>query len=114
MIDYNKDIRTALETILPTIHEMVLTSNSPTPCISYQERDNAAQETGNTIGYSRILYTVKVWDTSIADIQTYAKQIDNVLRPMGFTRVSSNELYDYNSTMIQKIMTYECRAIETF
>lgn len=114
MIDYSKEIKAALETILPTIHEMVLNSNSPTPCISYQERDNTAQETGDTLGYSRILYTVKVWDTSIAAIQDYAKRIDAVLRPMGFSRVSSNELYDYNSTMIQKIMTYECRAIEVF
>jgi hypothetical protein len=40
--------------------------------------------------------------------------VDAVLRPLGFKRISSGELYDNNSSMIQKIMTYEALACENF
>lgn len=114
MIDYNKEIVSALNTVLPTYYELALTSKTKTPCISYQERNNADADTGDTIGYSRITYTVKVWDNNIADIQKYVLEIDKVLRTLGFKRTSANELYDTQSTMIQKILTYECLALEYF
>ena len=114
MIDYNKELVSALKTVLPTHHELALTSTNKTPCISYQERNNYVSASGNTRGYSVISFTVKVWAHSIADIMKYAVEIDDVLRPLGFKRTSSNELYDHNSTMIQKIMTYECLALEDY
>lgn len=114
MIDYHSNLVTALSTILPTHYEMVLTSKTKTPCISYMEINNYVDSNGDTLGYSRISYQVKVWGTNIADLQKYAVEIDKVLRPLGFTRVSSNELYDMNSTMIQKILTYEALALEDF
>ena len=114
MIDYNANLVSALKTILPTYHELALTSKAKTPCISYQERDNHDTETGDTLGYSRIIYTVKVWANSEKIIQQYAKEVDRTLRPLGFKRTSSNELYDKQSTMIQKILTYECLALEEF
>ena len=114
MIDYGKELVAALETVLPTYHELVLHSGLEVPCISYQERDNAAEEEGETLGYSRITYTVKVWAREIATIQKYALEVDKVLRPLGFKRSSANELYDNNSSMIQKIMTYSAKAVENF
>ena len=114
MIDYGKELVATLETILPTHHELVLHSGLETPCISYQERDNAADVEGDTLGYSRITYTVKVWAQDIATIQKYALEVDKVLRPLGFKRTSANELYDNNSSMIQKIMTYSAMAVENF
>lgn len=114
MIDYNKEIVSALKTVLPTHYEMALTSKTATPCISYQERNNYSTDTGDTLGYSNISYTVKVWATKIGDCQRYAKEIDNVLRPLGFKRISSGELYDNNSSMIQKILTYEAIGLEEF
>lgn len=116
MIDYHANLVKALNTILPTHYEMVLHSGLKTPCISYMETNNyAATETlGATVGYSRITYQVKVWGNDIAELQKYALQIDKALRPLGFTRVSSGELYDNNSTMIQKILTYEALASEEF
>ena len=65
MINYDVEIVSALKTVLPTHYELALTSKTATPCISYQERDNADIETGDTIGYSRISYTVKVWGNEI-------------------------------------------------
>ena len=114
MIDYHSELVSALNTVLPTHYELALTKNTQTPCISYQENNNYDDLTGDNIGYSRISYTVKVWATEIAELKKYALMIDAVLRPIGFKRVSSGELYDRNSTMIQKILTYEALAFENY
>ena len=114
MIDYDAQVVSALKTVLPTHYELALTSKTPTPCISYQERDNASTKTGDTLGYSRISYTIKVWGNEIKQIKQYAEQIDDVMRHIGFKRVSSGELYDRQSTMIQKIMTYEALGFEEY
>ena len=114
MIDYTPTLVKALNTILPTHYELTLNSGTATPCISYQERSNVALETGENIGYSRISYTVKVWGNDLEQLNNYARQIDNVLRPLGWKRTGCNELYSYQSALIQKIMTYEALAKETF
>jgi hypothetical protein len=116
MIDFHKEIVTALSSILPTYYEMVLHSGLQTPCISYMEVNNY-QETetiGATIGYSRLTYQVKVWGHDIGELQRYAVAIDKQLRPLGFKRTSSGELYDKNSTMIQKILQYEVLKQEIY
>lgn len=114
MIDFHAEFVSALNTVLPSHHELALTSKEKTPCISYQERNNYDDATGNTLGYSRISFTVKVWSTSIADLQKYSLEIDKALRPLGFKRISSGELADRNSLMKQKILTYEALASENY
>lgn len=114
MIDYGKQLVSALETVLPTHYEMALTSKTATPCISWMETNNYASVNGDTLGYSVITYQIKLWGNDIAVINENALKVDEVLRPLGFKRLSSGELYDNNSTMIQKIMTYECLALEKF
>lgn len=114
MINYHSNLVSALNKILPTYYELALTSGTQTPCISYQERNNYATDTGDTLGYSRIIYTVKVWGNEIDTIQHYSQEIDKALRALGFKRTSGQELYDYQSTMIQKIMTYEALASENY
>ena len=118
MIDNHSALVSALNTVLPTHYEMVLHSGLKTPCISYMETNNYlitdSQFATSTVGYSHITYQIKVWGNDIAILQKYALEIDKVLRPLGFKRISSGELYDKQSTMIQKIMTYECLALEEF
>jgi hypothetical protein len=114
MIDYNKEMVSALKTILPTHHELTLHSGLKTPCISYQELNNYAAEEGDTLGYSKVSFQIKVWGNDLALLFKYAREIDKKLRPLGFTRISSGELYDRASSMIQKILTYEATALETF
>ena len=114
MVDYHSNLVSALNTVLPTHYEMTLTSKTATPCISYMETNNYSSASGDTLGYSFITYQVKVWANDIAAIQRYALEIDAVLRPLGFTRIASGELYDNASTMIQKIMTYEALAYENY
>ena len=114
MIDYHSTLLGALKEILPTHYEMTLHSGLKTPCISYMELYNAATDEGDTLGYSRLQYQIKVWSNKIADLQKYALQIDAALRPLGWKRINSVELYDPNSTMIQKVMTFEATGFENF
>jgi hypothetical protein len=114
VIDYHSNLVSALNTVLPTHYEMTLTSKTETPCISYMETNNYSSSSGDTLGYSFITYQVKVWANDIELIQRYALEIDAVLRPLGFKRIASGELYDNASTMIQKIMTYEALALENY
>lgn len=114
MVDLHSALVSALTTVLPTHYEMFLHKDTKTPCISYMELTNVDSDTGDTIGYSRISYQVKVWATDIATIQTYALQVDKVLRPLGFKRTSSAELHDNQSSMIQKVLTYERLTLEEY
>lgn len=114
MIDYHSTLVSALKQILPTHYEMTLHSGIETPCISYMELSNAAEEEGDTLGYSRLQYQIKLWGNEIATLQRYAQQIDAALRPLGWKRINSVELYDPNSTMMQKVMTFEATGFENF
>ena len=114
MIDYNKELVSALSHILPTHYEIALTKGTSTPCISYMELNNYVSIEGNTKGYSFITYQVKVWGHEIGALNSYALKIDKALRALGFKRISSGELYDNNSTMIQKILTFEALALEDY
>lgn len=114
MVNYHADLVNLLNKILPTYYELTLNSDCQIPCISYSERNSYANETGDTIGYSTVSYQIKVWGNSISEIQAYALQIEEALRPLGWKRTSSNEVYDRNSTMIQKILVYDGFFHETF
>ena len=114
MIDYAKEIVSALETVLPVHYELALTSRTATPCISWQERNNYVSANGDTKGYSVISYTIKVWGNSIAELNKFAIDVDEVMRGLGFKRTSCGELFDNNSTMIQKILTFEALALEDY
>ena len=114
MINYHKSLVAALKTVLPTHYELRLKKGTVTPCISYMELTNIDDLTGETLGYSRIKYQVKVWGNDIGALQEYALQIDSVLRPLGWRRTGSGELHDTESTMIQKILTYEALASEDY
>ena len=114
MINFHQELVSALKKVLPTHYEMALTSKTETPCISYMETNNYVSANGDTLGYSYVTYQVKVWANTIGDIQKYSLEVDKALRPLGFKRIASGELYDNNSTMIQKILTYEALAFEEF
>ena len=114
MINYHEELVSALNSVLPTHYEMILTSKTKTPCISYMEINDYVDSSGDTLEYSRKKYRVKVWANDVATIQKYAVAADNVLRPLGFKRTAANELHDRNSTMIQKILTYEALGLENY
>lgn len=114
MIDYHKEIVAALQKILPTHYEMTITSGASLPCISYMELSNVDNSTGDTLGYSTISFQVKVWAHSLQELQTYSKQIDTAMRSLGFARVGSAELFNNQTTIMQKVLTYDALAIENY
>lgn len=114
MINYHTSIVAALKNILPTHYEMVLHSGLATPCISYMELTNVDDATGDTVGYSRLQYQVKVWGNSIDELQRYALEIDSRMRALGWKRVGATELYDNQSSLMQKVLTYEALALEDY
>ena len=114
MINYDKELVAALKTVLPTHYEMNLHSGLTLPCISYMENNNYDDATGDTLGYDRLSYVVKVWGNDKATVQTYSVEVDRVMRELGFKRLSSGELYDRNSTRLQKIMIFEALALEVY
>lgn len=114
MIDYHPTLIKALKEIgLPVHYEMTLHSGLATPCISYMELTNYVSTQTDITDISIIQYQVKVWANDISLIQKYAGLVDEKLRSLNWKRVSSNELYDNNSSMIQKVMTYEATSLET-
>ena len=119
MVNFHSKLIAALETIGIDVHyEMVLHRGLKTPCISYMEINNYDITDSHydtmTIGYSRITYQIKVWANNIADIQKYSLKVDAVMKSLGLKRLSSGEIYDHNSSMIQKVMTFEGLSLETF
>ena len=114
MIDYRSELVHTLSAILPTHYEMVISATTATPSISYLELNNYSTAVGDTLGVSKITYQIKVWGNSIKQIQELSLKIDEALRTIGFKRISSGELYDKESTMIQKILTYEATALEEY
>lgn len=114
MIDYHTELVKALNQVLPAYYEMILNSDIETPCISYMETNNYVVANGDTVGYSNITYQIKVWGQDLEVIQKAVLEIDEVLRPLGFTRTATNELANNKTVLIQKILTYEAMARETF
>jgi hypothetical protein len=115
MIDYGKELVSALETILPTHYEMTLTSKTETPCISWMEigvvpTSDPTGENTNLASY-RLNYSIKIWGNRLEELNNYAVEIARALRPLGFKVGTSGELYDHNSTMIQKILNAEATAL---
>ena len=114
MIDYHPTLLKALKEIgLPVHYEMTLRSGLATPCISYMELTNYVSTQTDITDISLIQYQVKVWGNEICLIQKCAGLVDEKLRSLNWKRVSSNELYDNNSSMIQKVLTYEATSLET-
>ena len=115
MIDLHSTIVSALKTIgLPVHYEMILHSGMETPCISYMELTNFVQDQSDVSDISVIQFQVKIWGTSIATLQSYVPLIDKAMRDINFKRTSAAELYDNNSSMIQKVFTYEKLAAEVY
>ena len=115
MIDFHPQLINALKTVgLPLHYEMVVNSNTKVPCITYLELSDSIRTQSDVTDISNISYQVKVWANSIKEIQTYAPQVDRVMRDLGFSRTGAAELFDTNSTMIQKVFTYEGINLEKY
>lgn len=104
----------ALNDILPTFYELSCDSSTPKPCITYLENFNVDDVISNEMGYSRLQVTIKIWlnGTDIGSATNYAISVDSAMRELGYTRISSNELFV--GGQIEKVLIYEALGIETY
>lgn len=111
MIDYKTTLKAQLESLgLPVYYELFCDSSTETPCITYIESNNASTTEGDTLYYSRVSFTIKLWGNDIAVLSGYATSLDTLMRSLGFARTSANELVV--DTQIEKIFDYEASALE--
>lgn len=115
MFSVKQQVVTALQantSSLPVYYELFVDSKTSIPCITYMENQNNDNVVGNTIGYSDIGFTIKIWATKVSDIDSVAINIDSIMRNLGFKRTSANEL-TYND-QVQKVLMYQALGKETY
>ena len=111
MIDFDPSIVEALSVILPTYYENFIIEDISLPCITYVENNNSSYLEGNTLRYSHLNYTIKLWMDNKTQ-QSYLAEIDAVMKRMCFVRNSTNEIV--SGRVIEKIMDYEAIGWEDF
>lgn len=113
LIDTKKEVVAALRTSgLQVLYENFVNSKTAIPCITYSEYDNSSYKEGNTLGYSTIIYHIKVWGKDLATISEHSASVDTIMRGLGFTRISMNELW--LDGIGQRQMKFEAKAQEYF
>ena len=110
MLDYKPTLKAKLEEILPTYYELFVDSTTATPCITYMEQNDYAEQEGDTLRYSRKRFRIKLWGDDLEELTNYAGQVDSLLFSLGFKRVNYNELW-YNE-QICLIIDYQGLALE--
>lgn len=110
MIDFDPRIVQALSVILPTYYENFIIEDIALPCITYVENNNSSYLEGDTLRYSRLNYTIKLWMDNKKTQQSYLAEIDEVMKRMGFVRNSTMEIV--SGRVIEKIMDYEAIGYE--
>lgn len=111
MIDYKETLISSLSALgYPVQYELFLNSSQTFPCITYIELDNDSLLEGDTLRYSNLAFTIKVWGKKISTLSAIAAEIDAVLKPLGFTRTFSTEMSEEG--VLQKIMRYSSIGYE--
>ena len=113
MIDINKEIVKELQkTGLKIYNEYFVDSSTPIPCITYREHDNSSYKEGDIIGYSQLSYHIKVWGKDLQTLIQYSKDIESIMRDLGFKRISCNTLW--LDGVGQRDLKYTNLALENF
>ena len=96
----------------PVVAEMFLTQDIDIPCISYSLENDVQDLTGDTLGYSNVYYTIKIWGKRIADVEPIAINVDELMRSLGFRRVGTNEMV--YEDVFNKTIRYRALGLELF
>ena len=113
MIDVKKDVYSKLSSLgLPCFYEVFLTKDTKLPCISYFEIANLSDSVGDTMGYSTIRMSTKIWAKDVKTLVEYSGKVDAAMRELGYKRVNSNELWLDGIGQLQ--LTYQAQALEEF
>lgn len=100
MLDYKPTLVAALDEALdiPVYYELFVDSTTATPCVTYIEQNDYAEQEGNTIRYSRKRFRIKIWGDDLATLSVYLGTVDDTMFSLGFKRVNYNELW-YNEQL---------------
>lgn len=78
----------------PVVYEYSIEHEVPTPCITFVESANNSYAKGDSLSYSDILYTIKVWEKDLAKQTEVVLQMDELLTPLGLTREFATDFKD--------------------
>lgn len=96
MVNGKQDIVSKLSTIAPVEYELFVTEKTPIPCITYIENGNDDNLVGDTLGYSNIRYTIKIWSHSVQELTDLTARVSEQMRLLGYRRLSSFETKSTN------------------
>lgn len=91
MIDYRKDLYTALSTILPTYPELFV-KKVDMPCITYRLNNAADISYQDGFGYAELSFIIKIWGSTHDTLTQYEAALDDKMHELGFMLTSANEL----------------------
>lgn len=110
MFSYKVELVKQLDTILPTYDEFFVDSEKKTPCFTYLELSNVANQEGDTLRYSTLNYRISLWGSMDDELEQYIPQLDSLMYSLGFRRRAYTEL---NEDLLQRrIFTYEGIGLE--
>ena len=82
------------------------------PCISYFEMNNSESfHADNVEVESLILFRVDLWGTD--SLSTLALAVDDVMKGEGFFRIGSVDLFEQDTNIFHKSVTYQNNYIDT-
>jgi len=93
------------------INSIDLESDVP-PCITWYQYDNHTYTEANNIGYSTVIYKIRIWAIDLAVMNSYAAQIDSKMRSLGFERTGVIE--EWRTNLGYKEFKYENLYLEDF
>lgn len=77
---------------LEVLYELFCDSTTKKPVITYLEANDKDVAIGDTLGYSRVNFYIKLWGDNLASLEPYREALKAEMRRMGFVRESYNEL----------------------
>lgn len=114
MVDVSKIIKSELEKAgLKVYNEHFIDSKTEVPCITYRLYDNSSYTEGDLIGYSSIVFYIKVWAKYIKEIEEYSCKVDKIMRALGFKRTNMDSDLWYDN-ICQRALKYQNLALEEF
>lgn len=112
MLDVKKTIVSNLKEVQTNV-KYELDVESPTlPLITYKTINDVVHAYGDSLGYSDIIFQIKVWATKVSEIASLTQQIDAKMRALGLTRSYYTELKE--ADVIIGVMQYSGLVKEEF
>lgn len=105
-------VKSLKQTKLEVYDENFTTSTTSLPCLSYLLINDQIDKQGDTQEHSKVFYYIKVYASKNSEIAKYSKEVDVIMRNLGFKRRATKDLFVNGCP--QRILTYQALAYEIF